>query len=202
MKTCVIVGQNYPDNGLQRIVSEYGRVIIFEPIPSAAAACREACADIPGVIVFQAACGESFATAPFRIYNENGLSSSLGEMTSAAVELYTDYDLSLTGTITVQVVHLGYMLELAGISEIDFLLIDAQGLDFTILKTVERWISESRVNLIQLEADGNGFCHYSGLPDNSEEAILAWMQQYPQYAVGKVDGRMKEQPDLTFELMG
>jgi hypothetical protein len=92
------------------------------------------------------------------------------------------------------------MLDMLGEYVIDFLLIDAQGMDFTILKTVEPWLAESRVKLIQLESDGKGFRHYNGLPDNSEEAILEWMKQYPQYAVSRIEGRMVEQPDLVFEL--
>jgi len=122
-------------------------------------------------------------------------------MTGEAVAVYSaHYDLALQETIEVQVLHLGLMLQLIGVVTIDFLLIDAQGMDFTILKTVEPWISESRVGLIQLEADGDGFRHYDNLPDNSEESIIEWMQRFPQFELSRIDGRMKEQPDLVFEL--
>jgi FkbM family methyltransferase len=202
MKTCVIVGQNRPDKTLERLVNTYGRIIIFEPLPDAAAECREACRDIAGVTVIEAACSDAFQTADFNIYNESGLSSSLGTMSADAVALYGDYDLSLKQTTTVQVVNLGYMLRLFGIQQIDFLLIDAQGMDFTILKTVEPWIKQSRISLIQLEAEGVGFRHYEGLPDNSEELIVEWMSRFPQYAMSKLKGRLPEQPDLVFELKG
>jgi FkbM family methyltransferase len=201
MRTCVIVGQNFPDAALQRLVAEYGRVIIFEPLPAAADACRVAFWDNPGVIVFEAACGDAFGHSAFNVYNTSGLSSSLGTMTEDAVSLYGgQYDLSLKGTIGVQVLHLGFMLQMLGAYVIDFLLIDAQGMDFTILKTVEIWLAESRVKLIQLEAEGKGFRHYSGLPDNSEESIIEWMKRYPQYAAGRLNDKMAEQPDLVFEL--
>lgn len=201
LKTCVIVGQNYPDKALERIINEYQRVIIFEPLPDAAKACRESCAAIPGVTVFEAACGESFCNAGFNVYNLRGLSSSLGEMSDDAIRVYSaHYDLSLKETIEVQVVHLGFVLQLIGVRFIDFLLIDAQGMDFTILKTVEPWIAESRVRLIQLEAEGDGFRHYNGLPDNAENSITEWMRGYPQYEASKLEGKMAEQPDLVFEL--
>lgn len=203
MRTCVIVGQNYPDKALTRLVNEYPRVIIFEPLPEAANACRSAWRSVPGVIVFEAACGEQFCNASFNLYNMRGLSSSLGEMTADAVQLYGEsYDLSLKGTISVQVLHLGFMLQMLGVDVIDFLLIDAQGMDFTILKTVEPWLSESRVKLIQLEAEGKGFRHYNGLPDNSDSAVMQWMESFPQYAASRIDGRLAEQPDLVFELIG
>lgn len=203
MRTAVIIGQNYPDSSLERMADCYDRIVIFEPLPDAAEACRYAYKDSAAVIVFQAACGDSFGCASFHRYNTLGLSSSLGTMTGEAVAVYSaHYDLSLKGTIEVQVVHLGMILQLIGIMTIDFLMIDAQGMDFTILRTVEPWIAESRVELIQLEADGNGFRHYDGLPDNSETAIIEWMQRFPQYELSRIDGRMKEQPDLVFELKG
>lgn len=202
MKTCVIVGQNYPDTALEKLVNEYPRVIIFEPLPEAAKACRDACDAVPGVIVLEAACGEQFCNATFNVYNMRGLSSSLGEMTSDAVTLYGDqYDLSLKRRIEVQVLHLGFMLQMLGVTTIDFLLIDAQGMDFAVLKTVEPWIAESRVRLIQLEAEGNGFRHYNGLPDNSDNAVEEWMSQFPQYEASRISGRLAEQPDLVFELV-
>jgi hypothetical protein len=40
------------------------------------------------------------------------------------------------------------------------------------------------------------------LPDNSEEAILERMRQFPRYAASKLEGKMAEQPDLVFELKG
>jgi len=201
VRTAIVVGQNHPDAALQRLVNEYPRVIIFEPLPEASEACRVACRDIPGVTVFEAACGESFCNANFNLYNIRGLSSSLGEMSADAIQVYSEhYDLSLKGTIDVQVLHLGFMLQMLGVKRIDFLLIDAQGMDFTILKTIEPWIAESRVRLIQLEAEGKGFRHYDGLPDNSEESILKWMGRFPRYQASKLEGKMAEQPDLVFEL--
>ena len=200
MKTAVIVGQNRPDSALAKLVDCYDRIIIFEPLPDAAAACRYMYKDCVSVIVFEAACGAACGTSEFRQYNMHGLSSSLGTMTGEACAVYSGYDLSLQGTIEVQVLHLGLMLQLLGVAAIDFLLIDAQGMDFTILKTVEPWIASSAVTLIQLEADGEGFRHYDGLPDNSEAAIIDWMSQFSQYELSRIPERLKQQPDLVFEL--
>jgi FkbM family methyltransferase len=200
VKTAVIVGQNHPDETSDGIVALHSRTIIFEPLPEAAIECRDRYANQPGVIVIQAACGEQFDQAELRVYNENGLSSSLGTMTQSAVDLYRNADLSEQRTEIVQVVHLGYMLDMMGIASIDFLMIDAQGMDFTILKTIEPLVSSHRIGYLQLEADGKGFKHYNGLPDNSEQAIVDWMARYPRYSVGKLPNRIDEQPDLVFLL--
>ena len=122
-------------------------------------------------------------------------------MSDEAFKFYSaHYDLSLKGTIDVQVIHLGFILQMIGVDVIDFLLIDAQGMDFTILKTIGPWLTESRVKLIQMEAEGKGFRHYDGLPDNAEESIVEWMRQFPQYVASKLPGKLEEQPDLVFEL--
>jgi FkbM family methyltransferase len=200
VKTAVIVGQNQPDEVSDGIIALHGRTIIFEPLPEAAKACRERYANQPGVIVVQAACGKHFDQAELRVYNTDGLSSSLGTMSQKAVDLYSHFDLSEQRMEVVQVVNLGYMLDMLGITSVDCMMIDAQGMDFTILQTIEPMVRDGRIGYLQLEADGNGFKHYHGLPDNSESAIVQWMGRYPRYEASKLDNRMDEQPDLVFLL--
>ena len=200
MKTAVIVGQNQPDQVSDGIVAMHSRVIIFEPLPEAAKACRERYASQPGVTVIQAACGKHFDQAELRVYNTDGLSSSLGIMSQKAVDLYSHFDLSEQRMEVVQVINLGYMLDIFGITAVDCMMIDAQGMDFTILQTVEPMVRECHIGYLQLEAEGNGFRHYYGVPDNSEEEIVKWMEKYPRYKPSKLPNRMDEQPDLVFML--
>jgi FkbM family methyltransferase len=154
----------------------------------------------PKVIVVQAACGVEYSFEEFRIYNEAGLSSSLGTMTEDARDKWRQYDLSERGAIVVSVVNLLDMLRMLGISEADCLVIDAQGMDFTILKTVAPMIARGSIKYIQLEADGPGFRHYKGTPDNSEQSILDWMRQWLHYEAGRLPGRAVHHPDLIFTL--
>jgi FkbM family methyltransferase len=200
MKTAVIVGQNYPDEMLAGIVAMHDRVLIFEPLPQAAEACRVAYRGNPKAIVFEAACGEAFSNATLNIYNENGLSSSLGEITTQSQDVYSSFDLRLTGRTLVRVVNLRDILATLGIEFVDLLVIDAQGMDFAILKTLELYVQGSRIGFIQVEADGKGCKHYEGVPDNSESGILSWMGKYPQYAQTRHPDRIAEQPDLVFIL--
>jgi FkbM family methyltransferase len=200
MKTAVIVGQNYPDSVSDDIVAMHDRVFIFEPLPEAVNAIRDRYNNNPGVVAVQAACGSHFDRAELRVYNTDGLSSSLGMMTKDAVDLYSQFDLSEQRLEVVQVVNLGYMLDMIGVPTVDCMIIDAQGMDFTILQTVESMVRDGRIGYLQLEADGKGFRHYNGLPDNSESAIVKWMGQYPRYAATRLPNRMDEQPDLVFLL--
>jgi FkbM family methyltransferase len=200
MGTAVIVGQNFPDASSDGIVAMHARTLIFEPLPAAAKECRERYRKNPAVMVIEAACGEAFHRAPLTVYNESGLSSSLGKMTQQAAALYDKFDLTERGTIEVQVVILGLILDLLGVRSVDFLMIDAQGMDFAILKTLEPMISSNAIGHIQLESDGGGFRHYEGLPDNSESAVIEWMAKHPRYALHRLPNRMAEQPDLVFYL--
>ena len=201
MTTAVIVGQNYPDATLEELVKMHDRTIVFEPLPAAAAACREQYCDDSRLIVIEAACGEEWApAATFNTYNTNGLSSSLGEVTQQAKDVFAGHDLSLTGSTQVHVVNLGDMLKMLGVRIVNCLMIDAQGMDFAILKTLQKLIESSKIGYIQLEADGPGYCHYSGTPDNSEAAIIQWMSQFPQYEPSRLPDRMAAHPDLYFTL--
>jgi FkbM family methyltransferase len=200
MKTAVIVGQNYPDKTLDKLVEMHDRVIVFEPLSAAASACRKKYAGVDKVIVFEAACGERWETRSFNIYNTNGLSSSLGEVTQQAKDVFFDHDLSLVSTAQVYVVNLGAILDMLSVKFIDCLMIDAQGMDFTILKTLHWMIESSSIGFIQLEADGLGYCHYTGTPDNSEAAVIKWMEKFPQYEARRQPDRLTAQPDLIFAL--
>jgi FkbM family methyltransferase len=178
----------------------HDRIVIFEPLPDAAAALRQHYRSEPKVIVMQAACGTESGIAAFHLYNEAGVSSSLGTMTEDARDKWRQYDLSSQGTIVVSVVNLREVLRMLGIYQANCLVIDAQGMDFTILKTVEPMIASGAVKYIQLEADGPGFRHYTGTPDNSETAIIRWMAQFTHYEAGRLPNRAVHHPDLFFIL--
>jgi FkbM family methyltransferase len=200
MGTAVIVGQNMPDKILDCVVDMHDRTIMFEPVPQAAEACRKRYATQPKAIVIEAACGEEHGKCVFNLYNTDGLSSSLGNITAQAEGTWRNVDFSNTTPIHVQVVRLDHVLQMLGVTQIDCLVIDAQGMDFAILKTLEPMINNGMIGYIQLEADGAGCCHYTGTPDNSEAAILQWMSQFEQYEASRLPGRMVEQPDLVFTL--
>jgi FkbM family methyltransferase len=201
MRTAVIVGQNYPDALSDRLIEIHDFVVIFEPLPAAAAACRRRYVDNGKVLVVEAACGDSDGMQPMTVYNVNGLSSSLGKMTEQAQKAFYMHDLSEKEIVNVRVVNLCSFLAGMGVWKLTTLIIDAQGLDLAILKTVKPFVG-SGIDYLQIEADGDGFSHYSGLPANSESAAIEWMGQFPQYEFLKLPGRMAIQPDLVWMLKG
>jgi len=197
MKTCVIVGQNYPDNRLAKLAAEHQRTIIFEPYPAAADAIRKAVG--PDVIVFQAACWNRFCDSSFNIYNRDGLSSSLGEITEDAKARYSSFDLSKKDSIFVQVVDLQKILVILGVDSIENLIIDAQGYDLDILKTLQPMLAKNAIKHIECEADAEGFQHYA-YRNNNEDAFRLFMSRFPRYVGSKKPGRVSFQPDLVWDL--
>lgn len=201
MRRCVIVGQNMPDKCSDRLISLHDETIICEPLPSAALALRERYCGNSRVEIIEAAC-DSFASdnVQFSIYNWNGLSSSLGTISEEAKEVFSQYDLSCTETIKIKTVNLCESLIDRKWDVINTLMIDAQGMDLTILGTMASYIQKG-IEVIQCEADGLGFKCYNGLPSNSEEDFIRFMANYPQYVLAKVPNRIPKHPDLQWTLL-
>lgn len=198
MKTCVIVGQNYPDNRLAKMAAEHDRTIVFEPYPAAADAIRKAVG--PDVVVFQAACWNRFCDSMLNVYNKDGLSSSLSRVTDDAKSRYSRFDLSRKDSIPVQVVDLQKMLVILGVDRIDNLIIDAQGYDLDILKTLQPLLAKNAIKHIECEADAEGFQHYADR-DNSEDSFRLFMSRFPGYVGSKKPDRVSFQPDLVWDLV-
>jgi FkbM family methyltransferase len=192
-----------PDATSDRLVSEHDRTFIFEPLPDAVDVLRKYYAPQTTVVV-KAACAEKIGYADFQVYNRNGLSSSIGTMTAQATVRYRNYDLSLVEKLRVRTVNLCEFLQdydqasECVTNELETLMIDAQGMDLTVLKTMKPFLERYAIKTIQCEADGLGFTHYDGLPSNSEADFMDFMSQFPQYEFSKVEGRNDFNPDLRW----
>jgi FkbM family methyltransferase len=185
-----------PDKMSDEIVRLHDTTIIFEPMVDAYEACSQR---YRNAIVLPYACGEESGTATFHHYN-GGLSSSLGTVSDVMVKLYNHVKLDKTGESTVEVVNLYEKLTELGVTEIDNLFIDTQGMDLTILKTLEPMIASYNIGYIQAEADGDGVDLYYGLPYNRVDGFLLFMDDFPRYKFGMIPGRVSFNPDLYWEL--
>lgn len=198
-KTLVIVGPNKGDSTIQELGKNHHEAWLFEPMPDAAEWLR-ANNNCQQVHIIQAACGLVNGTAKMTIYN-GGLSSSLGECTQQARETYSQFDLSAQGEIEVDVVNLSEFLEANGVSEIETLLIDAQGMDLAILGTMQKWLESGRIKTVICEADQDGFRHYNNLPDNSVSGFMAFMSKFQYRFNSELTNLTLCQPDLRWDLI-
>jgi FkbM family methyltransferase len=200
-KTLVVIGPNYGDVQIAELCNCHSEVYLIEPLPEVCRWLRTHNYGNPNVHVIEAACGAAEGFAVLNRYNSDGVSSSIGEPTEESKQLYKRVDLSLQGSINVDVIDACKWLEERGLDSIETLLIDAQGMDLTILKTFTQWLSRSSIRMIQCEADGQGKQMYDGLGDNSEEGFDAFMWQFPQYKKRKLTGRVAWNPDIVWELI-
>lgn len=198
MKTCVIVGQNYPDRMSDTLVEQHDLTLIFEPLFLPYHACVDCYAGM-NVLVFNLACGKTTGQKIMNVYNSKGESSSLGTFNDEAKSLYGKFDLEKKGEELVTVVELGLMLLAMGV-EPNTVCIDAQGMDLTVLKTLKPFLQWKTIKTLRCEADGDGKKMYDGLPDNSVEGFMEFMSQFPDYKFSMVPDRVSWNPDLQWEL--
>ena len=199
-KTLVVIGPNYGDAQIAELCNCHSEVYLIEPLPEVCRWLRTHNYGNPNVHVIEAACGAEEGLATFNRYNKDGLSSSIGSPTAESKQLYCGVDLSLQGSITVDVINACKWLEARGLDSIETLLVDAQGMDLTILKTFASWLNRSAIRVIQCEADGKGKRMYDGVGDNSEEGFDRFMSQFPQYQKRKLAGRVTWNPDIVWEV--
>ena len=144
------------------------------------------------IVVYAAVFSDRSETRVLNMYNRNGLSSTLGNPSQFHQDSYPAVDWSLIGKQKVRCVRLDDYLPL----RLSTLIIDSQGCDFEILRTVEPWLRESRIDFIRSESDGLQPMH-DGLPDNSAQSILGFMSQF-EYTMRKSPGKRQCSPDYEW----
>lgn len=196
--TLVFVGANRASEKLVRMVDRHSRSYLFEPLPDIAESLRAAFHGRDEVTVIEAACGQQCEKRKLHRYNQNGESSSFGVVTQQAKDAWPAVDWSETQEIEVHVFNLYDWWYSCEIGPIDTLVIDAQGMDLTILRSVKPLLELGQIKRIQAEADGNGFQHYSGLPKNSVSDFEEFMAAFPWYVGSKMPNTVEWQPDLVW----
>lgn len=185
----VYVGVN-GGGGLSLHYQKYDLTIGFEPIKEL---CEMVANNIPSTLknrVIMVNCALSNKTGKERFYvaTNGGASSSLAKWDQ-------DGNVKIFKEIDVYVQELDKILEKAKINHIDNLIIDAQGSDFTILKTIEPMIRNRGVNNIQIE------CHiqhdvYEGL-DNNFYKIKKFLESDYNLVHLEIDGTPFELSDIN-----
>lgn len=195
MSTLVFVGTSDTSDAVE-LALQFDQCWMFEPLVERAWSLKQKLQNHHGAWVFPLACAESSGVREFNVYNINGLSSSLNHVTDDAIQRFSRFDLSLRETRSVLAVNLNEFLPDDGFY-IDYLKLDAQGMDLAILETLEPRLRAGRIGRICTEADAAGFQHYDG-PDNSFEAQREYLSQF-DYA-GDVDPtKLAWHPDVEWE---
>jgi FkbM family methyltransferase len=199
----VCVGPNRGDSEMLKLLQGHTRFFMFEPLPEAAAYLRQHNAHLAAFFhVVEAACGDTEGRATLTVYNQNGVSSSLGKCTQQARQMYQGVDLMEQNQIEVDVINLCKFMTMAGVDRIETLLIDAQGMDLAILKTMRAYLERRAIRRIIHEIDGEGFKHYDGLPDNSLAGAMDFMIEVGGYQPRVLPERNGFNFDMEWRLTG
>ena len=155
------------------------------------------------------AVGVEKGSMTFHVYGHDGGSGSVGEMNPEAVKVighcWPKGHLDLHGEYNVEVVNLCDFCFEAGIDFIDVLVLDVQGMDVSVLETMEPYLVTGSISKIQLEVDSDTTSHYLGTPDNSISRVQKFMAKFRGYkqTVGPTENWVPDQDhlqaDLTFE---
>lgn len=154
-KPCVIVEIGANDGRtflpLAHVRPEF-RFFAFEPTPELCARIRTASRGLSNYELIQAAVGEEAGQATFNVsaLGDWGCSSLLDFADGVQVKWEDRDDLQVTHRITVDVVRLDDFLRKRNIPVVDFLHIDAQGMDLNILRSLGAELPRIRAGVIEV----------------------------------------------------
>ena len=142
--------------GMKKYADEYDEVHAFEPDPEIFYQLKNNYKSYSNIILNNCACSDITGTSTLYITN-NRVSTSLSNIDEESKTKF-GYDEGVLPfrEVEVNTVNLYQYLLLNKIEYIDFLLTDAQGCDFVILKTIEKFIKKKKVKKIFCETHNNG----------------------------------------------
>lgn len=189
MKTLVYCGANVGD-GLAKIINRYERVVAFEPRPKSYFTLLKRFG--LRIIPICAALAEKSGNSPLYEY---GHSSSLAVMTC---ETYKLLGYNYVGSsIFVPTINLYDLI--SQLDFVDMLVTDIQGMDLTVLRTIEPMLRRKQIGRIQCEQDIKQ--HYEGL-DNFISSHDKFWNDLPYKEVSRVRDACGFQVDVTYQLEG
>lgn len=145
-------------------------------------------------VVMPIAISETDGSAEFQI-NAYEQSSSLLHADKTGIKNWvSEQEFKVVGTTTVPTMRLDTFMDRAGIESVDYLKIDAQGLDLAVVKSAGERLRD--VVKVQLEATTATYRQYEGAPDRS--AIVDFMESMGFRLVEEEIQSHGQEANLTF----
>jgi len=137
-------------------------VFAFEPNWALA---RQIMGRAANYVVLPMAVSDTDGLAEFFI-NSSDVSSSLVRMEQSGLAHWQDFDLSIKSSVVVQTIRLDTFLQVADLPVVDFLKVDAEGIDLRVVKSAGHRLKDIRE--IKLEVDTAPDILYQGAPRHDE----------------------------------
>jgi FkbM family methyltransferase len=149
---------------------------------------------LPNYVVFPIAIAARDGSADLHL-NAYEQSSSLLPADASGVKAWiTEQKFEVVGSVTVPTMRLDTFLNGAGIASVDFLKIDAQGLDLEVVKSAGDRLRD--VAKVQLEATTASYRQYEGAPGKS--VIVEYMESKGFRLAGEEIQSHGQEANLTF----
>lgn len=163
-------------------VPYFDAIYAFEADPNSVAILRENFKGAKNVVITHAAVCEQDGPVVFNIASNGSGSSSLGSFSPDWIANRTD-DLRMTHQITVPGINLARWLMAAGVKHIDLYVSDLQGMDLSVLSTLDQtFIKPGKISAIQCETTKDGKTNiYEGLGSNEFKDIGALLDPYYEH---------------------
>jgi FkbM family methyltransferase len=145
-------------------------------------------------VVLPIAIAERDGTAQLNLNAYEQSSSLLSADETGVKRWVTEQHFEVVGVITVPTMRLDTFMNRAGIKWVDFLKIDAQGLDLEVVKSAGARLKD--VGKVQLEATTVSYRQYEGSPDKS--VIVDYMNSKGFHLTAEESQSHGQEANLTF----
>jgi FkbM family methyltransferase len=190
-KIWIDVGAHLGEGTLEAAISD-PRLLVFAFEPNWILA-RQIMSRAANFVVLPMAVSDTDGLADFFINSSDG-SSSLVRMEAPGLAHWNDLDLTVQATVPVPTIRLDTLMKLCDLSSIDYLKVDAEGVDLRVVQSAGNRLKDIRK--IKVEVDTAPARLYQGAPTRDEVGTFMLNQGFKLFETEtQNDGR---QQNLTF----
>ena len=191
MSTLVYVGAN-EGNSLWGIFDKFDKVYAFEPNPEVYNILRRRFKQFEWVTLINAACSTEDGETDLYV-TPNLVSSSLSDVNT---EKYGGD--AASRKVTVKTLNLNNYLKEECVDVIDLYYSDCQGSDLLILKTIQEYIDNKKIEQLYIETHGDGVELYKGLDNQFSgfKKVLSDNYKFEHASLGRLNGAIKLESEI------
>jgi|TARA_Y100000114_G_C11747336_1_gene322346 FkbM family methyltransferase len=191
MSTLVYVGAN-EGNSLWGIFDKFDKVYAFEPNPEVYNILRRRFKQFEWVTLINAACSTEDGETDLYV-TPNLVSSSLSDVNT---EKYGGD--AASRKVTVKTLNLNNYLKEECVDVIDLYYSDCQGSDLLILKTIQEYVDNKKIEQLYIETHGDGVELYKGLDNQFSgfKKVLSDNYKFEHASLGRLNGAIKLESEI------
>jgi FkbM family methyltransferase len=191
MSTLVYIGTN-EGNSLWGIFDKFDKVYAFEPNPEVYNILRRRFKQFEWVTLINAACSTEDGETDLYV-TPNLVSSSLSDVNT---EKYGGD--AASRKVTVKTLNLNNYLKEECVDVIDLYYSDCQGSDLLILKTIQEYVDNKKIEQLYIETHGDGVELYKGLDNQFSgfKKVLSDNYKFEHASLGRLNGAIKLESEI------